>query len=376
MSRVTAQDLLEGPRGRRLCLELLLEAAHRMGDDDGWGAARHVHDAAFELEPGHGTSVLVLTAVSDGAEAEPPVSPHDERMRARPPAQRAAAALGTLLLPEAYDASTVRAALAASVDAARYWQEPDGLDLLAAQPPLRPALLRVAEVVARSGAATWWGDPLERFEQVRVAREEGTTPGMETVPSLLARWAEQRRADEARAQRERPREPSAPWSGDWWSTPSPALPSTTRVRPGGPFGLDIVEDSLGWERGEVREVSPAPGAVLELLGPADWAELCRRWPLDVQASCRHDWFRVTGQDRRWVMPDWSAVAGEYAAVHLTVLGYLRTAARLVELGDGRASVLAGWNPDETIWLRDGTREVGDPVLWSHSDRDGWTAQPG
>ncbi len=126
----------------------------------------------------------------------------------------------------------------------------------------------------------------------------------------------------------------------------------------------------------MRAVSPAPGAVLELLGPADWVELCRRWSLDVQASCRHDWFRVTGQDRRWVMPDWLAVAGEYAAVHLTVLGYLRTATRLVELGDGRASVLAGWNPDETIWLRDGTREVGDPVLWSYSERDGWAAQPG
>lgn len=375
MSRVTAQALVEGPRGRRLCLELLLEAAQGMADDDGWGAARHVQEAALELEPGHGTSVLMLTAFSDGAAVEPPVSPHDERTRALPPAQRAATALAGLPLPEAYDPLTLREMLAASVDAARYWQEPDGLDVLAAQPELRPPLLRAAEVVAGSDAVAWWGAPSRRLEQVRTAPQTGWSSSAEPASAVLARWAEQHIADEGRAQRERPRDPAANWSGDWWSTPPSALPRTTHALATGALGLDVIEDALDRGDREVREVSPAPGSVLELRGPADWAELCRRWPLDVRASRRHDWFRVTGQDRRWVMPDWSAVAAEYAAVHLTVLGYLRTATRLVELGDGRASVLAGWNPDETIWLREGTREVGDPVLWTWSERGGWTPQP-
>jgi hypothetical protein len=95
----------------------------------------------------------------------------------------------------------------------------------------------------------------------------------------------------------------------------------------------------------------------------------------VEASVRHDWYRVTGEDRAWVLPDWSRVAHEAAGVHLSVLGYLRTATRLVEIDGGSASVLAGWNPDATYWLRDGAREISDPVRWSRpADGGDWSAE--
>ena len=52
----------------------------------------------------------------------------------------------------------------------------------------------------------------------------------------------------------------------------------------------------------------------------------------------------------WVQPDWAAVAGEAAGVHLSVSGYLATAGRVVGLGDLGASTVAGWGPDETFWF--------------------------
>jgi hypothetical protein len=86
---------------------------------------------------------------------------------------------------------------------------------------------------------------------------------------------------------------------------------------------------------------------------------------------------VTGRDSReagpWLVPDWSRVAQEWDAVHLTVAGYLASATRCIPVPDaadatgtagttgttgtagstGRveaASVIGGWGPDVTYWL--------------------------
>ncbi|MFK5098280.1 hypothetical protein, partial [Klebsiella pneumoniae] len=60
----------------------------------------------------------------------------------------------------------------------------------------------------------------------------------------------------------------------------------------------------------------------------------------------------TGRDGVWVIPDWAAVAREAVGVHLTVAGYLMSAGRVIDLGGGAASTVAGWVPDETFWFRD------------------------
>lgn len=371
MSGMTAEALLEGPRGRRLCLELLLHAAEGMTDERGWDASWVVTSAgrAFESEDGNRYASLILNSFEDASGGAPVEDPAPGTPR------DAAAMLATITLPARLGASALRSALTGSVDAARYWQEPDGLDALVEQPELRPQLLRVAAIVANSSAASWWSEPIDRWRQATSAPDESWAPNREPAAEQLQRWAQHRSAEEQRARRERPSDPAANSSGDWWSVPPNSLHRTTRALPGGPYGLDLVEDGFGWDSAEVRQVSTAAGPVIEITGPEDWAALCRRWPFEVEASVRHDWYRVTGEARAWVVPDWSRVAHEAAGVHLTVLGYLRTATRLIELDGGSASVLAGWNPDATYWLRDGAREIFDPVRWSRpAHGEDWTAE--
>jgi hypothetical protein len=196
---------------------------------------------------------------------------------------------------------------------------------------------------------------------------------------VLREWGARVRETEARARRERPKNPKAGWSGEWWSTPPHGIVKSTRaLGERGPLGLHLVEDDLGRERATARPVGAPPDARLALLRrPDDWAELCREFPLDVTAEKRHDWFRTTGRDGAWVMPDWERVAERYDGVHLTVLGYLGIAGRAIDLGDGRASVIAGWSPDETHWLTNRARVRDAPVHWrrvepnTHPDPDVW-----
>jgi hypothetical protein len=109
---------------------------------------------------------------------------------------------------------------------------------------------------------------------------------------------------------------------------------------------------------------------LEIRTPADWTSLCSEFPLDVTASRRHDWFRTTGRDGRWVIPDWERVAEEWDAVHLTVLGYLSGAGRALPVSPDTATVIAGWDPDSTLWLTDVAREWEGPrQSWHRAPHD-------
>ena len=129
------------------------------------------------------------------------------------------------------------------------------------------------------------------------------------------------------------------------------------------MGLYLVEDSLGWTWARCWPVRVANGArVYEVDGPQDWVELVGRYPLKVTEGRRHDWQRVTGRDGAWVIPDFLAVAGDYDAIHLSLVGYLSTAGRTLPVG-GQHTMLAGWSPDETWWLNDRPVRVGEGVRW-------------
>jgi hypothetical protein len=139
-----------------------------------------------------------------------------------------------------------------------------------------------------------------------------------------------------------------------------------------PVGLWLVEDGLGWEEATAaRVVSQRDPAVFEIDRPDAWAELCRRFPLEVTASRRHDWYRTTGRDGRWVQPDWSLAAEEFDAVHLTLAGYLSTAGRAIDVGGGAAGVLAGWDPDRTFWLADGGTTEDPEQPWRKDENGRW-----
>jgi hypothetical protein len=341
---VSAAELLEGPRGRGLCLHVATSL-----DDEVMSAA---FDLGFQLDPGAGTSRVVMTFGGDDDTSQPAPHTIDDLTRAL-------AALDlTGITPDRLDE-----ALARSVDDARYWQEPSGEDILAARPEAIAALAPVADAVA-AVAPDWWSAD-RRIEQWAIEwRDPGDPVPLHTDPRVaLAEWRENTLADEASAERERPHDVTANWSGTWWTTPHGVLTTTGVTDTGQPVGLRHVEDGFGWESATAIPVRGV-GRTYEIHDADAWAQLCRRHPLDVTASRRHDWYRTTGRDGRWVMPDWQSVAEEWDAVHLSCRGYLRAATREIVVDDERSSVLAGWSPDLTVWLTDRAREwEGDRIEW-------------
>lgn len=352
---IVAEDLLAGPRGRRLCLEYALARADLAVTPEGRRASSVVFWAVHALEDAATITFLRSDASAAEAVEPPPHSPAD-----------AADALASIDVG-APTSAMLRDALAISVDHARGWQEPDGADVLAATPEVRRSLRRAAEVIAAAPDSAWWHTPVDLGDQWAVPWDGGGRPSADSGAELDA-WRVSVLEDDARAAVERPSDPTARWTGWWWSIPPHGLVRTSRsLGDDGPAGLWFVEDFLGGDEATAVPVDAYPGRVIEIRTPEDWADLCRRHPLDVTASRRHDWYRVTGRDGRWVMPDWSAVAREADAVHLTVAGYLAVATRLIEIDDDRASVVAGWNPDETFWFRGTSARPAEQREWRRED---------
>ncbi|XAS68197.1 hypothetical protein V3C33_02370 [Micrococcaceae bacterium Sec5.7] len=270
------------------------------------------------------------------------------------------------------------AGLAEAVDAARYWQEPDETDALLVLPSVHAALRPVADELCKTVAASWWSSLMAPDRQCYVQwtdEQKLKPPGLTGAAGNLGRWRDATLADERQAA-ERPRDPAAPWSGQWWSTPALSdLVTTTRSLGGlGAAKLMFVEDSLGWKRARVWPLKPAAGSrIYEITGPTAWTDLVANYPMNVSLSKRHDWWRTTGIDRTWLMPDWSAVASDYDAVHLTTVGYLSTAGRALSVGNS-GTVLAGWNPDETYWLADVLSQAAPSSEWQSVESlpPGWT----
>ncbi|PFG39451.1 hypothetical protein ATJ97_1957 [Georgenia soli] len=355
--------LLAGPRGRRLCLSL---AGAEHGDEQVRLALRSaIMSAAYDLDPGKGTSRVMLTMTAGGPADLAGSSPADVARQIDE------------LPPPDLDDRTLLAALAHAVDFARYWQEPDGEDVLASTPQVRAALSRIARQVADAAPAAWWTTPVDLAAQWSVTFGDGPSAG--SIAGRLARWHDAAVREEAVARRERPADPRAMWSGSWWSIPPVRLlPRSTRQLEGlGPAGLWLVEDAGDWDHATAVPVTPpTDAAVYEVDGPEAWAELCARYPLEVTASRRHDWYRVTGRDGRWVIPDWARAAEDLDGVHLTVAGYLTTAGRAIAVGEGLSSVLAGWDPDQTYWFTDVASDNSSSQDWVRRDDGRWArSQP-
>ncbi len=169
--------LLRGVRGRRLCLEYasLVDEA--------------VRTAVFWLARGHdpnpGTLLRMIGDVPDRRE-DPTLTP-----------QEVATSIDRIP-PMPTRKGTVRDALRATVDLARYWQEPDGSDAVASLPPVRRALRPIAERLVEalpdlsvSRAAEQWA------VDWRALGESGPLP---TDPAaLLADWTTSVRLEEERA---------------------------------------------------------------------------------------------------------------------------------------------------------------------------------
>lgn len=361
---LTPEALLGGPRGRRLCLEV---ASRLAADSPLVDAARAFGHARFYAANGlgRGDSTVYFSPTAK-------VEPH------RPTAAEVAALLDAVPL-SGPTADALLHSLVDTVAAARYWQEPDGDDHLAAAPEMRRSLHRFAVAMLESPHAAWWSAPMAADGQWAVAFiEEPPRPMPELRPAAAA--LEQGRLDvildEVTAARDRPADPSANWSGSWWSRPGGVSGSTRMLHERGPVGLWLVEDGFGERRATTERLElPAELRIHEIDSPAAWAQLCRDHAMDVTASKRHDWYRTTGRAGPWLMPDWARLQDMYDGVHLTMGGYLSTAGVAIPLDGGFATVLAGWEPDTTYWLRDvppvaGTRQQwaqeGNSQFWQHA----------
>lgn len=272
-------------------------------------------------------------------------------------------------------------ALEEVANVAMYWQEPDDQDILLSDPRVVDVLRPVASAVAAAPAAAWWTTPVALDDQHFVSwmgdRAQRTKPpALQGAADRLARWKAATVADERRAY-SLPADPTAPYTGCWWSTPNwPGLVTTSRrIGPLPATQLRLVEDPIGDSRARVARLQPQPGCrVYEISEPGDWVDLVAGYPLDVDRSRRHDWWRTTGSRGPWLIPDWSAVGADYDAVHLTVLGYLGTAGRALPVGDP-VTLLAGWEPEVTYWLADVLQQVSPPNTWSRSKEDPYAWGP-
>lgn len=277
-------------------------------------------------------------------------------------------------------------ALGLAADSARYWQPPDEEDLLFAHPEVVAALRPIARATLSAPHTEWWGGPVDLDRQKTV---EGFRPehGWAEPPLVnngpdndLDRWRVRALEWEARFRRHLAMGPGSNIGGEWWSTPVPSSTrSTTREREGvGALELLLEEDSLGYDRARVRPVRVhGTPRVYEVTGPADWTHLVDTYPLPVPASRRSEWYYTTGQYLDWFIPDWAAVAADFDAVHLTVHGYLSTPGIAIPLlAHPGATVLAGWDPDATFWLRhDHITIDDDPTEWRRTPDEPWAPEP-
>lgn len=354
------QVLLSGPRGRRFLLEYALASELARNPVRAEGTFGHAAIlASRHLEPGNNNTDAVF--------GEPMSDTHLVEVIPAAVAER----LDAVELPDPTPQS-LRQALVAAVGNARYWQEPDGEDLLAAVPEMYLGLQRVAQHVAASQLTAWWCTPVYIPAQYSVQWEDAPPPAIpDDIQAALLAARHRERTEEHAARTERDADPTANWSGEWWSHPPKTMPSSTRLLfDGSPAGLWFVEDHLGWERANsVELIVPKKASVFEIYSAADWAELCARFPLEVTAQKRHDWYRTTGRTGRWVIPDWVQVAEHYDAVHLQVGAYLAAAGVTIPVNEitGTASVIAGWNPDETYWFSSHITHSQESTCWMLED---------
>lgn len=343
--------MLAGPRGRRLCLEV----ARELGGEA-------VTQPLFWLSHKHAANPG--TIFGWGWEATP------EGVAARTDAVKPADLVGAIAAIEigGLGSRIISVAFERSVDAAMYWQEADGDDVVAAFPEVIEALRPIAAAVEAMAETVWWREGV-RSSQWALEWDtiESTAPVTHDGIDGLDKWRAQAIAQDVRAAAERPDDPAANWSGTWWNVPDHVACTTGEDAEGLPARLTLVEDGFGWTEATAIAMAGS-GRVFEIREADDWAELCRRYPLELTDEHRHDWYRVTGRDGLWVEPDWRAVASDFDAVHLTAWAYLTAATCEIVVDDARSSMIAGWGPDATYWLTGTARETGERVGWRRQEQ--------
>jgi hypothetical protein len=350
--------LLAGPRGRRFCLELVL-SGEGQDTDEGAKLWQLLFHATHRLESARGQAGTLFGPGVDEPLPNPSVAD-------------IASALDKMPMIVVNETNSLEA-LAAAVDSARYWQEPDGTDGLLAAAGILSALERIAAHTVASPSISWWSGPVASDQWSVQFTDSGQDVAMRLpAEKALLLWRDDEVENEQTATRKRPADPHANWTGEWWSKPAVALTKSTRtLRDLGPMGLSLIEDRFGWKKADTERLHDQdPTRICEITDTDVWAELCWTYPLDVTATRRHDWYRVTGRSGRWVIPDWSRVSRDFDAVHLSTFAYLSSAGIVIKVDGDAASMIAGWNPDETYWLTDVSSDPTTRTSWTLDNETG------
>ena len=354
-----AQSLLAGPRGRRMLLELAISLdARAPGGEGERPLQRTVLLAALALDPAL-SPVPVTKLVGFSGEARalsdlPQLTPADVA------AQVLRVGTGGLTEP------LLRAALAGAAAYAVHWDAPFAEEALAATGPVVSALTPLATAVAASPLVSWWYSPVAEATQLSVTwRDAPFADPLAAERDTLAAAILVVRENEGRAQSAAPADPAEGVLEEWRSTPPSTVPESTRAVEGHtPLRLFCYEEGFKEHAAQVRPLEVPDGLhIAEIDSAQAWAELCRRFPCTVTHTVRYSWAKTTGRDGPWVVPDWDAVANEFDGVHLQAGAYLAASGAVIEVDADRASMIAGWDADETFWFSSRVRYRRDAERW-------------
>lgn len=221
-------------------------------------------------------------------------------------------------------------------------------------------------LVAASGTRRWWNRT--SLADQRFVAWDGRAPLRGADLDAAVRMAMQElRSQNSRAVRsETVQQPmSGRYGSEWWSIPSFAERSWTvnELTAIWSVGLLYFSDAYGpgAEPAELIARGDAPALwqmtinrsarVFEVSCAEDWKSLVDRFPCDVSSTHGDDWSRWSEAPGPWLLPDWENVMQHYDGVHVTIGGYLGSCGLAVPVRNGY-SMLAGWLPGATLWLRD------------------------
>lgn len=346
-----AAGLVAGPRGRALCAAAI-------------GLDSHVLLRALRVPLSASTRGLIAWGNADRPGRPPPDRAELDR-RATDGAGGVVAVIDRRLAESdlaALGATSDPVALLGPLsDAVSGWAfSDDQIQAAVALADGADALLPVAEALARAPGAAWWWEPApaEGHRWVAWSYQPPGPPPLGRAAEGLRTWRDDETSAEARSAEMVPFPPAASgprWTGTWGSAPRAAgILGTTRTVGDLPAAaLALSEDEGGYESAEIWDIGVDPSVeVYEIDGPEAWCGLVDTWPREVTLSRRHDWWRWTGSEGPWVLPDWTRVAERYDGVHLSVAAHLQASYRALPVGRGACTCIAGWDPDETVWLSD------------------------
>ncbi len=235
---------------------------------------------------------------------------------------------------------------------------------------LRP----LAEALVDSPGARRWWDDVDRSDQ-RLLQWDGerlfvgADVGLWVRETMAAERADNergRRSAVPEHKRERDKRRNIRHGAHWWSAPGFAMETWTV---GAVTGVPTIQlgnfvdcfAPLDASAATVWTIGVSPDArVLEIKAPQDWKQLVQRFPRDVTGTNDGEWRDWGGVPGPWRLPDWEQAMEHYDGVHVTIGGYVSSCGLALEV-DGGYTMLTGWVPDATLWLRDvtaGVRRLG------------------